>query len=75
MESFDEQLSIHRKSLTHSHKSIVKDKKIILEDLHELRAFKTVSGRKFESFPGISFNPTESFDNFKLGLTNIQKTY
>ena len=37
MESFDEQVSIHRKSSTHSHKSVVKDKKIILEDLRELR--------------------------------------
>ena len=66
MESFDEQASIHKKSVTHSHKSAMKDEKIILEDLHELRPFKMVSGRKFESFPGISSNPTDSFDNAKF---------
>ena len=66
VESLDEQASIHRKSATHSHKSAVKDEKTILEDLRELRPFKNTSGRKFESFPGISSNPAESFDNAKF---------
>ena len=44
----------------------MKDEKTILEALRELRPFKKTSGRKFESFPGISSNPTESFDNAKF---------
>ena len=66
VESYEDQVNIHRKSSAHSHRSALKDEKIILEDLRELRPFKEVAGRHFESFQVISANPTKKFDRVKF---------
>ena len=70
VESFEQQVNIHRRSSVHSHRSAVNDEKIILGDLRELRPFKKVIGRDFESFQGISADPTKKFnaDKFQTWL-------
>lgn len=68
IEAFDEQTRLHRKSSSHSHQSAVNDETIIQADLRDLRPFRKVSGRKFESFQGISSNPTQSFNEAKFQL-------
>ena len=66
VESYEHQVNIHRKSSAHSHRSALKDEKIILEDFRELRPFKEVAGRHFESFQDISADPTKKFDRVKF---------
>ena len=66
VESFEQQVNIHRRSSVHSHRSAVNDEKIILGDLRELRPFKKVIGRDFESFQGISADPTKKFNADKF---------
>ncbi len=61
-----EQVNIHPKSSVHSHKSSADDEKVISRDLRSLRPFKSEEGRSFESFVGISDNPTDSFDDTKF---------
>ncbi len=66
VETFKEQVNIHPKSSVHSHKSSADDEKVISRDLRSLRPFKSEEGRSFESFVGISDNPTDSFDDKKF---------
>lgn len=68
IEAFDEQTRLHRKSSSHSHQSAANDETIIQADLRDLRPFRKVSGRLFESFQGISSNPTQSFDDAKFQI-------
>ena len=65
VEAFEKQVAIHRRSSQHSHRSSDRDEMMILEDLRSLRPFHQVSGRKFDSFEGISHSPT-SFDEEKF---------
>jgi hypothetical protein len=66
VESYEEHVNIHRKSSSHSHKSALNDETVILGDLRDLRPFKNVIGREFESFQDISANPTKKFDSDKF---------
>ena len=66
VESFEAQVNVRRKSSAHSHQSALNDEKIILEDLRDLRPFKKIIGREFESFQNISPNPTKKFNSAKF---------
>ena len=66
VESFEKQANIHRRSSTHSHKSSSDDERLILADLRAVRPFKQEDGRFFESFVGISDDPTHLFDAAKF---------
>ena len=66
VESYEEHVNIHRKSSSRSHKSALNDETVILGDLRDLRPFKNVIGREFESFQDISANPTKKFDSDKF---------
>lgn len=68
VESFDKQANIHRRSSTHSHKSSVDDEQLILADLRDLKPFEMDEERSFESFVGISSNPTHLFDEAKFDI-------
>ena len=66
VEAFEEQVSIHPKSGSHTHKSSADDEKLISRDLRGLRPFKEEEGRSFETFAGISHDPTHSLDKVKF---------
>ena len=66
VEAFGKQVSIHRKSSSHSHKSSLQDERMIQTDLRSLRPFHQVNERKFESFQDVSHNPTSSLDEGKF---------
>jgi hypothetical protein len=66
VEAYDQQINILQKSSTHSHKSSTDDERVKRADLQSLRPFQKEDGRKFESFVGISHNPTSSFDQTKF---------
>ena len=73
-DAFGKQVSMHRKSSSHSHKSSSQDEKIVVTDLRSLRPFHQVNERKLESFKNISYDPTSSFDEKKLvGWINNHK--
>ena len=62
MDSFKEQAKLSMRSSSHTHKSSEDDDKIIYRDLRGLRPFKHQDGRSFETFVGISPNPTHLLD-------------
>ncbi len=66
VESFEKQVNLHRRSSTHSHKSSLDDECLILADLRAIRPFEEVEGRSFESFAGMSCDPTQPFDDAKF---------
>ena len=66
VESFNEQVNVHKRSSTHSHKSSVEDERVIFDDLRALRPFRQVEGRSFDSFSKISHEPTHTFDKTKF---------
>ena len=66
VESFEKQVSIHRRSSTHTHKSSSDDECLILSDLRAIRPFEQVEGRMFESFVSISCDPTCLLDEAKF---------
>ena len=65
VEAFEKQVNIHPKSGSHTHKSSADDEKLISRDLRSLRPFKEDS-RSFETFVGISHDPTHSLDKIKF---------
>ena len=66
VEAFESQVRMTRKSSSHTHKSSTADEVSILHDLRTLRPFKIEDDRNFESFVGISHNPTHSLDKIKF---------
>ena len=58
VDSFKEQVKLSIRSSSHTHKSSEDDEKIICRDLRGLRPFKHQDGRSFETFVGISPDPT-----------------
>ena len=66
VEAFEKQVSLHHKSSSHLHKSSAEDEKMMMADLRNMRPFKQVEGRKFESFIDISHSPTHSLDEQKF---------
>ena len=73
VDAFGKQVSMHRKSSSHSHKSSSQDE-IVVTDLRSLRPFHQVNERKLESFKNISYDPTSSFDEKKfVGWINNHK--
>jgi hypothetical protein len=68
VESFEKQVNLHRRSSTHSHKSSVDDERLILADLRALKPFQMDEERSFESFTGISSDPTHLFDQDKFDI-------
>ena len=70
VDAFEKQVSMHRKSSSHSHKSSSQDEKIAVTDLRSLRPFHQVNERKLESFKNISYD----FDEKKfVGWINNHK--
>ncbi len=65
VEAFEEQATIRPKSGSHTHKSFADDEKLISRDLRGLRPFKE-EDRSFETFVGISHDPTHSLDKVKF---------
>ena len=57
-----EQVKLTIRSSSHTHKSSEDDEKIICRDLRGLRPFKHQDGRSFETFVGISPDPTYLLD-------------
>ena len=66
VEAFEKQVNIHPKSGSHTHKSSANDEKLISRDLRSLRPFKEEDSRSFETFVGISHDPTHSLDKIKF---------
>ena len=66
VESFEKQVSIHRRSSTHMHKSSSDDERLILSDLRAIRPFEQEEGRMFESFVDIPCDPTHLLDEAKF---------
>ena len=66
VDAFEQQVNIHPKSSRHSHKSSARDEALISKDLRDLRPFKKDDERSFESFKGISHDPTYSLDKEKF---------
>ena len=66
VEAFVEQINIRPKSGSPTHKSSADDEKLIGRDLRGLRPFKKEEGRSFETFVGISHDPTHSLDKVKF---------
>ena len=66
VEAFEEQVNIRQKSGAHTHESSADDEKSISRDLRNLRPFKMEDGRSFESFVGISHDPTHALDKVKF---------
>jgi hypothetical protein len=65
VEAFEENVNICPKSGSHTHKQSADDEKIISVDLRSLRPFRE-EGRSFETFVGISHDPTHSLDKVKF---------
>ncbi|XP_028410703.1 uncharacterized protein LOC114533388 [Dendronephthya gigantea] len=66
VEAFEAQMNIHAKSTSHTHKSSTDDEAIVARDLRSLRPFRQEEERKFETFDGISHNPTHLLDKDKF---------
>jgi hypothetical protein len=66
VDAFEHQVNIHQKSSRHSHKSSASDEAIINKDLRDLRPFKKDDERSFESFKGISHDPTHTLNKEKF---------
>jgi hypothetical protein len=66
VEAFENQVNIRPKSGSHTHKSSTDDEKLISRDLRGLRPLKKEEGRSFETFVGISHEPTHSLDKVKF---------
>ncbi len=64
---FEDQASIRPKSSAHSHRSSSEDERKIQADLRKLKPFSQVPGRSHASFPQISCNPLEGFNEAKFG--------
>ena len=65
VEAFESQVRIIRRSSTHTHKLATANEILILHDLRTLQPFKK-DGQNFESFVGISDNPTHSRDKINF---------
>ena len=66
VDAFEQEVNIHPKSSRHSYKSSARDEALISKDLRDLRPFKKDDERSFESFKGISHDPTYSLDKEKF---------
>ena len=66
VEAFENQVSMPKRSTSHTHKSAKNDELLILRDLRALRPFRKKDGRSFESLPEISQNPTHLLDEVKF---------
>jgi hypothetical protein len=66
VDAFEQQVKMHPRSTSHSHKSSADDERIISADLRDLKPFKKEDGRTFESFVGISHDPIHALDKAKL---------
>ena len=62
VDSFKEQVKLLNRSSSHTHKSSEDDEKNICRDLRGLMPFKHQDGRSFETFLGISPDPTHLLD-------------
>ena len=66
LEAFEEQMNIHPRSTTHTHKSSTDDEVVVARDLRSLRPFKQEEQRRFETFDAISHDPTHLLDEAKF---------
>ena len=63
VKNLDLALGIKSKSSHHSHKSSLKDEKIIIDDLIELKPFEHIDNRQHESFEDASSDTLSTLDN------------
>jgi hypothetical protein len=63
---FEAQASIRSRSSAHSHRSSLEDERKILNDLRKLKPFSVVPRRTYASFPEITRNPLEGFNEEKF---------
>ena len=66
VDTFEEEVSIKRKSSSHSHKSSTEDEEIISTDLSMIEPFKKIPGRSYCSFTEIESNPLHGLDEDKF---------
>ena len=66
VEAFEGQISMHKKSSAHSHKSATEDERLISKDLRDLQPFRKEDGRVFETFANISHDPLKDFNQQKF---------
>ena len=64
--TFEQEVSIRRKSSSHSHKSAIDDEKMISFELSKMKPFTTINGRSHASFVGISSDPLHNLDKKKF---------
>ena len=71
VENFDQNVSLAKKSSTHTHRSDENDMNIVLADLSKLKPFTYSRGRKYKSFPNITQDNLQSLKeaDFKLWLS------
>ena len=67
VDKFEEEVSIRRKSSSHSHKSSIADEEMISRELSIIEPFKKIPGRSHGSFMDIESNPLHSLDEDKFG--------
>ncbi len=64
--NFDDHSNVIIRSKKHSERSAEQDELTILEELHQVRPFRHVSGRAYTSFPNINSSMLDSFDGNKF---------
>jgi hypothetical protein len=63
VENFDLNVSLAKKSSTHTHRSSENDVSIVLADLSKLKPFTYSQGRKYKSFPKIEADNLKSLND------------
>ena len=66
VDTFEQEVSIRRKSSSHSHKSSIEDEKMMSRELSTLKAFTMISGRAHASFLDVSSDPLHHLDEEKF---------
>lgn len=66
VDAFEQEVSIRKKSTSHSHKSSMEDEKIISGDLSNIKPFKKVLQRSHPSFVDIPADPLQHLDKGKF---------
>ena len=66
VEAFESRVRMPKTSWMHTHASATTDEIMIFRDLRAVRPFRKEDDRNFESFVGISHDPTHTFDELKF---------
>jgi hypothetical protein len=66
VDTFEQEVSIRRKSSSHSHKSAIEDEDIISRNLSKMKPFTRISGRSHPSFVNVPSDPLQNLDKEKF---------